>query len=99
MKVRHVSLMMQLLYTGKVNVDGGEGDRKGLLDLLQTLDIKINPASLSKEQIKEQIKGRKGRKSVSAASPETVTIDPATEETPTTSGEFIIAEMDDRRMQ
>ena len=85
-KMRHVSLLMQLIYTGKVNVDGGEGDRKGLLDLLQTLDIKINPASLSKEQIK----GRKGRKSVTAASPETVTIAPPTEETPTTSGECLI---------
>ena len=70
---------MQLLYTGRVNLDGGEEDRQGLLDLLETLDIKINPASLSKEQIK----GRKGKKSLSTT-PETSAT--TSEETPTTAG-------------
>ena len=78
-KKHHASLMMQLLYTGRVNLDGGEEDRQGLLDLLETLDIKINPASLSKEQIK----GRKGKKSLSTT-PETSAT--TSEETPTTAG-------------
>ena len=78
-KKHHASLMMQLLYTGRVNLDGGEEDRQGLLDLLETLDIKINPASLSKELIK----GRKGKKSLSTT-PETSAT--TSEETPTTAG-------------
>ena len=69
---------MQLLYTGRVNIEGGEEDRQGLLDLLERLDIKIDPASLSKEQIK----ATKGRKSLSTTPPEASA--PTIEETPTT---------------
>ena len=39
--LRHAQLMMQLLYTGRVNIEGGEEDRQGLLDLLERLDIKM----------------------------------------------------------
>ena len=76
-KLYHAQLMMQLLYTGRVNMDGGEEDHQGLLDLLERLDIKINPASLSKEQIR----GRKQARKSLSTTPETSA--PTIEETPT----------------
>ena len=81
-KKHHASLLIQLLYTGRVNLEDGEDDRQGVLDLLERLDIKINPAALSREEIR----GRKGRKSLSITPPETASeTPPAFEETPTTS--------------
>ena len=76
-KKHHASLMMQLLYTGRVNLDGGEEDRQGLLGLLERLDININSESLSREQIRRA----KGKKSLTT-SPETSA--PTFQETPTT---------------
>ena len=75
--MHHAQLMMQLLYTGRVNMEGGEEDRQELLDLLERLDIKIDPASLSKEHIK----ATKGRKSLSTTQEASA---PTLVETPTT---------------
>ena len=69
----------------RVNLEDGEEDRRGLLDLLERLDIKIDPASLSREEVR----GRKGRpKSVTLTPPEETSEPPppALEETPTTGG-------------